>query len=88
MNKSQSLLFLLHLVGRIKTRPLPEAHQAFPTFTISLSLLGLMSIQSVMPSNHLIPCCPLLLLPSIIPSIRVFSNELALHIGIVLELQL
>ena len=40
----------------------------------------LMSIESVMPSNHLIPCCPLLLLPSIFPSIRVFSNESALHI--------
>ena len=39
-----------------------------------------MSIESVMPSNHLILCCPLLLLPSIFPSIRVFSNELALHI--------
>ena len=39
-----------------------------------------MSIKSVMPSNHLIPCCPLLLLPSIFPSIWVFSNELALHI--------
>ena len=44
------------------------------------SLLKLMSIQSVMPSNHLILCCPLLLSPSIFPSIRVFSNELALHI--------
>ena len=39
-----------------------------------------MSIESVMPSNHLIPCRPLLLLPSVFPSIRVFSNELALHI--------
>ena len=39
-----------------------------------------MSIESVMPSNHIILCCPLLLLPSIFPSIRVFSNELALHI--------
>ena len=39
-----------------------------------------MSIESVMPSNHLIPCCPLLLLPSIFPSIRVFSNESVLHI--------
>ena len=44
------------------------------------SLLRLMSIESVMPSNHLILCHPLLLLPSIIPSIRVFPNELALHI--------
>ena len=45
-----------------------------------VSLVKLMSIESVMPSNHLILCCPLLLLPSIFPSIRVFSNELALHI--------
>ena len=50
------------------------------SFTISQSLLKLMSIKSVMPSNHLILCCPLLLLPSIFPSIRVFSNESALHI--------
>ena len=44
------------------------------------SLLKLMSIESMMPSNHLILCCPLLLLPSIFPSIRVFSNESTLHI--------
>ena len=48
--------------------------------TNSRRLLKLMSIESVMPSNHLILCCPLLLLPSIFPSIRVFSNELALCI--------
>ena len=46
----------------------------------SWSLLKLMSIESVMPSNHLILCCPLLLLPSIFPGIRVFSNESVLHI--------
>ena len=45
------------------------------SFTISWSLLKLMSIEWVMPSNHLILCCPLLLLPSIFPSIRVFSKE-------------
>ena len=45
-----------------------------------LSVLKFMSIESVMPSNHLILCRPLLLLPSIFPSIRVFSNELVLHI--------
>ena len=56
------------------------ARQAPLSFTISLSFLQLMSIESVMPSNHLILCYPLLLLPSIFPSIRVFSNELALHI--------
>ena len=48
--------------------------------TISQSLLKFMSIESVKPSNHLILCCPLLLLPSIFPRIRVFSNESALHI--------
>ena len=46
----------------------------------AMSFLKLMSIEWVMPSNHLILCCPLLLLPSIPPSIRVFSNESALHI--------
>ena len=45
-----------------------------------LELLKFISIELVMPSNHLVLCCPLLLLPSIFPSIRVFSNELALHI--------
>ena len=53
---------------------------ALQSFTISQSLLKLMSIKSVMPSNHLILCHPLLLLPAIFPSIRVFSNESALHI--------
>ena len=52
----------------------------FLSFTISPSLLKLMSIESVMPSNHLILCGHLLLLPSIFPSIRVFSHESALHI--------
>ena len=56
------------------------AHQASLFITISLSVLKLMSKESVMPSNHLILCCPLLLLPSVFPSIRVFSNELALCI--------
>ena len=56
------------------------ARQAALYFIISLSLLKHMSIKSVMPSNHLILCHPLLLLPSIFPSIRVFSNEFALHI--------
>ena len=55
-------------------------HQASLFFTISRSLLKLVSIESVMPSNHLIPCCPLLLLPSIFPSIGVFSSESALRI--------
>ena len=56
------------------------AHQASLSFIISWSLLKLMSIELVMPSNHLILCCPLLLLPSIFPIIRVFSNELLLCI--------
>ena len=60
--------------------PWTAAHQASLSITNSQSLLRLMSIESVMPSNHLIFCRPLLLLPSIIPSIRVFSNESVLHI--------
>ena len=58
--------------------PRTTAHKVSLVFTISLSFVKLMSIESVMPSNRLILCCPLLLLPSIFPSIRVFSNELAL----------
>ena len=60
--------------------PLTAAHQASLSITNSQSLLRLVSIESVMPSNHLILCHPLLLLPSIFPSIRVFSNESVLHI--------
>ena len=60
--------------------PWSAARQASLSFTISWSLLKLMSIESMMPSNHLILCSPLLLLHSIFPSNRVFSNELALHI--------
>ena len=55
--------------------PWITTHQAPLSFTISQSLLKLMSSQSVMLSNHVILCCPLLLLPSILPSIRVYSNE-------------
>ena len=55
-------------------------HPRLPSFTISRSLLKLMPIESTMPSNHLVLCYPLLLLPSIFPSIRVFSNDSALHI--------
>ena len=60
--------------------PWTAARQASLTITNSQSLLTFMSIESVMPSNHLILCCPLLLPPSIFPSIRLFSNESALHI--------
>ena len=57
-----------------------EACQASLTFTVSCSLLKLISIESMMPSNYLILCCSLLLLPSVFPSIRVFSKESALFI--------
>ena len=60
--------------------PWTTAHQAYLSITNSRSLLKITSIKLVMPSNHLILCCPLLLLPSIFPSIRVFSSELALCI--------
>ena len=60
--------------------PWTAAHQASHSITNTQSLLKLMSIELVMPSNHLILCLPCLLLPSIFPSIRVFSNELVLHI--------
>ena len=55
-------------------------HQASLSITNSWSLLKLLPIELVIPSNHLILCCPLLLLPSVFPSIRVFSNESALRI--------
>ena len=60
--------------------PWTAARQAPLFITISQSLLKLMSIELMMPSNHLILCHPLLLLPSIFPSIRAFSNESVLHI--------
>ena len=65
---------------RLFATPWPAAHQASLSITNFWSLPKLMSIELVMPSNHLIFCHPLLLLPSIIPSIRVFPNESALHI--------
>ena len=58
--------------------PMDFRTEASLSFTISQSLLRLMSMESVMPSSHLILCCPLLPLPSIFPSIRVFPNELVL----------
>ena len=60
--------------------PWIAAHQASLSFTISRSLLKLMSVESMMPSKYLILCYHLLLLPSIFPGIRVFSSELVLHI--------
>ena len=65
---------------RLFATPWTAAHQASLFITNSRRLLRLMSIESVMPCNHLILCHPLLLLPSIFPSIRVFSNESALRI--------
>ena len=69
--------------------PRDSAHQAPLFSTFSRNLLRFMYVESMMLSNHLILCCPRLLLPSMFPSIRVFSNELALHqVAKVLELQL
>ena len=73
------VVYLLSCVQLFAT-PWTSACQAFLSFIVSWSLLKLMSIDSVMTSNHLILCCPLLLLPLVFPSIRVFSNELALFI--------
>ena len=74
------LLFSRSVIVWLFATQWTEACQASVFFTISWSLCKLMSIESVMPSNHLILCCPLLLLPSVFPSIRVISSELALHI--------
>ena len=73
------IVWLLSCV-RLSVTPWTAAHQASLSFTIPWSLLRLMSFESAMPSNHLILCHPLLLLPSIFPSIRAFPNESALHI--------
>ena len=73
------VVYLLSCVQLFAT-PWTSACRAFLSFIVSWSLLKFMSIDSVMTSNHLILCCPLLLLPLVFPSIRVFSNELALFI--------
>ena len=65
---------------RLFVSPWIAAQQSSLSLNISWSLLTLMSIESVMPSDHLILCCPVLFLPSIFPSIRVFSNEMDLGI--------
>ena len=70
---------LLHRV-QLSATPWMAALQAFLSFTMSWSLPKLMSIEMVMPSNQLIVCRPLILLPSVFPSITVFSNELGLYI--------
>ena len=77
-SKFSSVQSLSHV--RLSVTPWTAACQASLSITNFWSLLKLMSIELVMPSNHLILCHPLLLPPSIFPSIRVFSNESALHI--------
>ena len=80
---SQDLKLLLLVSSSVMSdsvTPWTAARQAPLSFTISWSLYKLMSIESVMPSNHFVLCHSLLLLPSIFPSIRVFSNESALCI--------
>ena len=74
------LLFQLLSHVQLFVTPWTAAHQASLSVTNSRSLFKLVSIKSVMPPNHLTLCHPLLLLPSIFPSIRIFSNESALHI--------
>ena len=80
--KAKQEVAVIQLVSRAQlfVTPWIAACQASLAFTVSQSLLKLMSIESVIPFNHFILCHPLLLLPSIFPSIRVFSNESALHI--------
>ena len=72
----------VHSLSRVRlfVTPWTAAHQAFLSITNSQSLLKLTCIKSVTPSNHLVLCRPFLLLPSIFPSIRVFSNESGLRI--------
>ena len=78
------LLFSCSVMSDSET-PWTAAYQASLSFTISQSFLKLMSIKLVMPSNHLILCHPLFLLPSIFPSIRVFSNESTRTQGVLKE---
>ena len=80
--KSSSLVLFHHSLSHVQLFATPWAatRQASLSFTFSMSLLKFMPIESVMPSSHLVLCCPLLLLPSIFPNIRVFSNESALPI--------
>ena len=78
-----SLINIFQLLSHVQLfeTPWAAACQASLSFTMSQNLLKFMSIESVLPSNHLILCHPLLLFPSLFPSIRVFSTELALHIS-------
>ena len=86
-SRCQVLLFfcffaIVQSLSRVQLLAIPwtGAHQTSSSFTVPRSLFKLMSTELVMPSNHLILCRPLLLLPPIPPSIRVFSNESVLHI--------
>ena len=76
------MIFVVQLLGCVQyfLTPWTAARQAFLSFTVSQSLITLMSIESVMPSNHLILYHPFLLLPSVFPSIRIFFSESVLHI--------
>ena len=80
--KKTVFVVAVQLLSRVRlfVTPRTAACQASLSFTISRTLLKLMSVELVMSSSHLILCCPLLLLPSVFPSIRGFSNELAFHI--------
>ena len=80
--REEGLFSSVQLLSRVQlfATPWTTARQGSLSITNSRRLLKLMSIESVMPSNHLILCCSLLILPSIFPSIRVFSNESALRI--------
>ena len=78
LDKFSSVQSFSHV--RLFATPWTAVHQASLSITNSRSLLKLMSIELVMPPNHLILCCPLLLLPSIFPTIKVFSNESVLCI--------
>ena len=80
LKASENSVQVSHSVMSNSATPWTAAHQASLSITNSRSLLKLMSIELVMPSNQLILCCPLLFLPSIFPSIRVFSNKSALRI--------
>ena len=81
-NFGLNITFVVQLLSGVQlfVAPSTVACRASLSFTIFWSLLRLLLIESVMPSNHLVLCDSLLLLPSIFPSIRVFSNESALHI--------
>ena len=79
---SSELLFIIQSLSHVRlfVTPWTAASQASASFPVSWSLLKLMSIESMMPSKHFIHCWPLFLLPSVLPSIRVFSKESVLHI--------